>query len=156
MSVSGGKIICEQAYAQGKMLNSASWSGLLARGITPSDIDFVIEANGVCLLAEFSRDSTDLEGLSIGQSIMYRRLAARPGQDVVCVCRHSVPWDQQIDTRHDVEEATAYFAAGQKTVRLTNARWQELVCNFTANPAAANAMLAKWNEDDEFLKIVGL
>jgi hypothetical protein len=97
-----------------------------------------------------------MEGLSIGQSIMYRRLASRPGQDVVCVCRHSVPWDQQIDTRHDVEEATAYFAAGQKAVGLTNARWQELVCAFTANPAAANAMLAKWHEDDEFLKSVGL
>jgi hypothetical protein len=156
VSVSGGKIICEQAYAQGKMLNSASWNGDLARGITPSDIDFIVESNGACLLAEFTRDATDIDGLSIGQSIMYRRLASRPGQDVVCVCRHCVPWEQQIDTRHDVQEATAYFSSGSKNVRLTNCRWQQLVCTFTSNATAANAMLAKWHDDDEFLKSVGL
>lgn len=156
MSISGGRIIVEQAYAQGKMLGSQNWSGRLARGITPSDIDFVIESNGAFLWAEFSRDSCTTDGLLKGQQLLYERLAKRPGLDVVTVCRHCVPWEQQIDTMFDVYEATAYFACGTKAVKLTNSRWQELVVAFANNAAAANSTLDRWLRDDDFVRQFGV
>ena len=49
-----GGIYREAAYALGKMLNHSEWYGKLARGITASDIDFVIDANGRIIFGELS------------------------------------------------------------------------------------------------------
>ena len=140
MSNSGGRIMYEQAYAQGKMLDSSGWQGVLARGITPSDFDWFVESSGRYLVAEFTRGSPDIDGLSRGQAMAMRRFANRPTGDAVVVCRHSVPSTRAIDTKCDVEECTVYFAMGSKSVLMCNEQWQELVIRWASNPADA----ARW------------
>lgn len=142
MSQSGGAILCEAAYAQGKMLNHSGWSGVLARGITPSDIDFYVESSGCYLFAEFSRECVDIDCLSRGQELAYRRLSRRPNGDAVAVCKHSVPTNRAIDTKLDVEACTVYFASGTKSVLICNEQWQQLVEKWAANPSDAS----KWLE----------
>lgn len=134
--------MCEQAYAQGKMLDSSGWSGLLARGITPSDIDWFVESSGCYLFAEFSRDCVEIDCLSRGQQLAYTRLSRRPNGDAVAVCKHSVPTTRAIDTKSDVEACTVYFAGGTKSVLLCNDQWQQLVVKWAYNPTDAT----KWLE----------
>lgn len=141
MSNSGGRILSEQAYAQGKMLDSSGWQGVLARGITPSDIDWVVESSGCYLFAEFSRDTFEICGLSRGQEIAYTRLSQIAGGHAVAVCKHSVPTTRAIDTKADVEDCTVYFASGSKSVALCNLQWQELVIRWAASPADATRWL---------------
>lgn len=142
MSNSGGRILCEQAYAQGKMLDSSGWDGVLARRITPSDIDFYVESSGCYLFAEFSRDCVELGCLSRGQELAYTRLSRLPGGHAVAVCKHSVPTSRAINTKADVEACTVYFASGTKSVLLCNEQWQQLVVKWAANPAEAT----RWME----------
>lgn len=138
--------MCEQAYAQGKMLDSSGWNGLLARGITPSDIDWFVESSGCYLFAEFSRDCVDIDCLSRGQQLAYTRLSRRPNGDAVAVCKHSVPTTRAIDTKLDVEACTVYFASGTKSVLLCNDQWQQLVTKWAANPADATRWLASLHD----------
>lgn len=154
MSQSGGAIMCAEAYAQGKMLDHSSWS--LARGITPSDIDFFVESSGCFLWAEFSRENVDIESLSRGQELAYTRLARRPNADAVAVCRHSVPTSRQINTAHDVESCTVYFASGTKSVLLGNDEWQQLVTKWAANPADATRWLESLHEAVAFMAKVSI
>lgn len=154
MSTSGGRILCEEAYAQGKMLDSSGWNGVLARGITPSDIDFYVESSGCFLFAEFSRDSSELESLSRGQELAYTRLSRRPTGDAVAVCKHSVPYTRAIDTKADVEACTVYFASGTKSVLLCNDQWQQLVTKWAANPADAVRWLDSLHDAVAFLQSV--
>jgi len=151
MSWSNGKIMAEEAYAQGKMLDNSGWSGVLARGITPSDIDWFVESSGCYLFAEFSRDCMELDCLSRGQQLAYSRLAQRPNGDAVAVCKHSVPTTRAIDTAADVEVCTVYFAAGTKSVLLCNDQWQQLVVKWAANPVDATKWLEALHEAVAFM-----
>lgn len=152
MSQSGGSIMCVEAYAQGKMLDHSSWN--LARGITPSDIDFYVESSGCFLWAEFSRNSVEIESLSRGQELAYTRLSRRPNADAVAVCRHGVPASRQIDTARDVESCTVYFASGTKSVLLDNGQWRKLVTKWSANPADATRFLESLHESAAFFEKV--
>lgn len=154
MSSSGGRIMCEQAYAQGKMLDSSAWNGLLARGITPSDIDWFVESSGCYLFAEFSRDCVELECLPRGQELAYMRLARRPNGDAVAICKHSVPTSRAICTKTDVEACTVYFASGTKSVLLCNDQWQQLVTKWAANPVLATRWLESLHEAIAFMEQV--
>lgn len=153
MSASKGRIIVEAAYAQGKMLQSSSWHNVLARGITPSDIDFVVESEGCFLLAEFSRDTHCLEGLKRGQELLYRRLwhhtATMPW--VVAICQHNVPIEQQIDTKRDVDACTVYFSSN-KLLCLNNAGWVELIKGWAYNP---HQTLQRLNEESDLITLIG-
>jgi hypothetical protein len=144
MSESQGRIMVEQAYAQGKMLDHSGWS--LARGITPSDIDFVIEASRQCLFAEFSRDCGSINCLKKGQAMMYRRIASKSTHDLVVVCNHSVEPDKVIDSRTDVKSCTIYFDAGARTLSGKTDLWQWLVESFTGNPERTIADLREIHE----------
>ena len=156
MSNSGGRILCEQAYAQGKMLDSSGWNGVLARGITPSDIDWFVESSGCYLFAEFSRECIDLDCLSRGQQLAYTRLSRRANGDVVAVCKHSVPTNRAIDTVLDVEACGVYFAAGTKSVLLCNDQWQQLVKKWAVNPADASKWLESLHDAIEFMSRVAI
>jgi hypothetical protein len=140
MSTSGGRILSEQAYAQGKMLDHGNWK--LARGITPSDVDFVVESGGCFLFAEFSRGCGSFDCLSKGQRMMYARLASRRS-DIVVVCQHSVPSDRAIDTLADVEAATVYFDGGECSVLIDNSHWQVIVEHWAESPAQVVEGLCK-------------
>ena len=99
-----GKIYCEQAYAQGKMLDNSSWE--LPRMITPSDIDLVFDDGqmGRIIFVELSSSETHWNLLSVGQRRLYSRLVAKGhGKVFAALCKHSVPQDQQINTRNDID-----------------------------------------------------
>lgn len=147
MSQSGGRIIVEQAYAQGKMLNHSGWS--LERGITPSDVDFVIEASGCFLFAEFSRDCDSLACLSRGQQLMYRRLASKSEHDLVVVCSHSVPRDQIIDSQADINSGTVYFDAGKRSLQIDNEGWQWMVASWSKDPRATVTHLVNHHQSQQ-------
>lgn len=134
-----GNIICEAAYAQGKMLKSGSWR--LARGITPSDIDFVVESQGCFLWAELTRYAADWNNLKTGQRRLYDALAKLPGANVICLAHHSVATDRQIDTYTDIEFVDVRWAGGTKSVRLDCAWWGFLVRNWVVSPRYTLAWL---------------
>lgn len=153
MSESGGRIIVEAAYAQGKMLHSTSWNNVLARGITPSDIDFVVESDGCFLIAEFSRDTDRLEGLKRGQALLYSRLWHQTGALpwAVAICQHQVPITKQIDTMRDVKACTVYFNSN-KFLQLNNAEWVTLVENWAKDPRLT---LRSLNDKRDLMDLIG-
>lgn len=107
-----GQIYHEQAYAQGKMLKSDSWNGLLPRNITPSDIDLGFDSRGRFIVVEYSSSLDNWMDVQIGQRNFYwavisHRDTAWPA--IAVLCKHSVPHDQQIDTKTDVDGYSIMF-----------------------------------------------
>jgi len=141
MSESGGAIICRERYAQGKMLDHSSWN--LSRGVSPSDIDMVVESYGCFLWAELTRNGCDWNGLKTGQRILYESLARIPGNHIVCLARHSVPASRDINTFHDIEAAAVRWACGSKSLVLEKSQWQVLVTNWVTRPHAVITWLDK-------------
>jgi len=144
MSQSGGAIICREAYAQGKMLDHSGWR--LARGVTPSDIDFVVESYGCFLWAELTKNGCDFASLKTGQRIMYESLTKIPGNHVVCVARHSVPSGEQVDTYQDIEAAAVRWACGAKSLMLDADQWRVLVTEWVPRPHQVIGWLDKHHE----------
>lgn len=141
MSQSGGAIICREAYAQGKMLNHSGWH--LARGVTPSDIDMVVESYGCFLFAELTKNSCDWNSLKTGQRILYESLAKIPGNHVVCLARHSVPKGEEVDTYADIEAASVRWSCGSKALILDASQWRILVTEWVSRPQQVVAWLDK-------------
>lgn len=133
-----GGIRSPEAYAQGKMLDHSSWYGELARGITPSDIDAVVESYGQFIFMEFSRECESLADLKKGQRMMLRALSRLPGNHCVAVVRHAVfSHSKQINTATDVETAYVYFDMGQQVAVLDRDEWVTFVTQFTHFPNRA-------------------
>jgi len=116
---SKGNIICEQAYAQGKMTDSSSWYGKLPRMITPSDFDMMIteregivnsnnimfDNNGKVLFVEFNKESAAWDKLSTGQKRAYRNLVnIGQGKIYAALAKITPEPNKKIDTLHDVKE----------------------------------------------------
>ena len=129
-----GRIYCEQAYAQGKMLDSSGWDGFLPRGITPSDIDHVFDNNGQMIFMEVtSRFATweELESENLGQWLLYRNLilsCRRPSVAVLWL--HDTPHNLQIDTlRGCVSFSVLSLCRGDlhRTTPLSGDRWPDFV-----------------------------
>ena len=107
-----GRILVEEAYAQGKMLESRSWYGLLPRKITPSDIDMVIDNNGRILFVEFDSNTAAWDGITRGQRRLYENIVLNgSGKHFAACCRHNVK-DRRIDTLHDVLEFQLMYMRG--------------------------------------------
>lgn len=136
MSISGGRILSQEAYAQGKMLDHSSWR--LARGITPSDIDWTVDSNGFVLFAEFQRGVASFSGMSIGQRRMYSSLLNRQGC-AVAICGHNVPASRAIDTMNDVSSLEFHYEPARVAYRevedaaVAQAMWQGLVQQWSVN-----------------------
>jgi hypothetical protein len=141
MSQSGGAIICREAYAQGKMLDHSGWH--LSRGVTPSDIDMVVESYGCFLWAELTKNACDWSTLKTGQRILYDSLSKIPGNHVVCLARHSVPVGETVDTYEDIEAAAIRWACGTKSLLLEKSQWQTLVTEWVPRPHQVIAWLDK-------------
>jgi hypothetical protein len=114
------------------MLNHSGWH--LARGVTPSDIDFVVESYGCFLWAELTKNGCDWGSLKTGQRILYESLAKIPGNHIVCLARHSVPKGEVVDTYADIEAAAVRWACGSKSLILDASQWQVLVTEWVARP----------------------
>ena len=150
MSKSGGSIISREAYAQGKMLDHSGWQ--LSRGVTPSDIDMVIDSYGCCLWAELTSKSCDWNSLSTGQRILYDSLAKIPGNHIVCLARHSVPSGKLIDTYKDIEEVSARWALGSKTLLMDRSQWRALVTEWVPRPQ----MVIGWLDEHHARKLLNV
>lgn len=144
MSQSGGAIMCREAYAQGKMLDHSSWN--LARGVTPSDIDMVVESHGCFLWAELTRNGCDWGSLSTGQRMLYDSLAKIPGNHAVCLARHSVPRGELVNTYSDIEAAAVRWACGTKALILDGEQWKVLVTEWVPRPHQVIGWLNKHHE----------
>lgn len=144
MSQSGGSIICQEAYAQGKMLDHSGWN--LARGVTPSDIDMVVESYGCFLFIELTKGCCDWSNLKTGQRILYDSLAKIPGNHVVCLARHSVSSGRYVDTYMDIEAALVRWATGKKSLLLEASQWRFLVTEWVPRPRQAVSWLDKHYE----------
>jgi hypothetical protein len=114
MRKSGGRILVEEAYAQGKMLDSREWNGVLVRGITPSDLDYVVESGGYFLFAEFNRGVGSFDSLSRGQAILYGRLCEVSRKFIVAVVGHSAPKDRAICTKTDIASIEVRHVSGYR------------------------------------------
>jgi hypothetical protein len=139
MSQSSGAIICRDAYAQGKMLDHSGWN--LARGVTPSDIDIVVESFGCFLWCELTKNACDWDSLKIGQRMLYDSLSKIPGNHIVCLARHSVPKGQLVNTFEDVEAVAVRWACGTKSIVLEKSGWQTLVTEWVPRPQQVIASL---------------
>jgi len=98
-----GVIRCEEAYAQGKMLDNSAWN-YLPRGITPSDIDLVFDNAGRMLICELSRHHARWGALrkhAPGQVSLYEILVRRGC--TAALLKHSVPSTQTICSRNDID-----------------------------------------------------
>ncbi len=99
---------CEQAYAQGKMLDHSQWFGKLPRKIRPSDIDFGFDNAGESLICELSSSKREWSELDFGQRRFYESFVMR-GKTIAALCKHEVPTARQIDTFADIKEFQLMF-----------------------------------------------
>lgn len=98
-----GRILNEEAYTRGKMLDHAGWSDILPRLITPSDIDMVIDNAGRILFVEFSSKTCVWGHLARGQRLLYQNVVkAGGGKQTAALCHIKPEAGKQIDTVHDV------------------------------------------------------
>jgi hypothetical protein len=124
-----GKVSCELAYAQGKMLDHSGWIGLLPRGSSPSDIDLIFDdrKHGRVLFVELSSTVHQWNLLQKAQREIHERLVAGGfGKILSVVCKHSVPHDRQIDTHADIQRfQIMYFGAllGWATSPVMSGEW---------------------------------
>lgn len=103
-----GAIYCEEAYAQGKMLESSQWDERLPRGITPSDADLIFDNRGYLLFCEFSSEHTEWSQVKLGQKLLYESIVAHE-RATAALCKHSVGRDKKIDTYGDVDSFQVMF-----------------------------------------------
>lgn len=125
-----GAIYFEQAYAQGKMLQSAGWTEILPRNITPSDVDLFFDNRGEIILCEFTSSLFHWKEASVGQRIGYWNLI-RGTTRIAILCKHSVPRTRQIDTVRDVESICVMYDAGDSVPAFrafpSNDCWRKIV-----------------------------
>ena len=88
----------EEAYALGKMLDHTAWQRgdrILPRGITGSDVDFVLDNAGYEILGELSRTGAEWKQTSFGQRGVYEGLIRWGAPHVAVFCRHNVALDDR-------------------------------------------------------------
>lgn len=115
-SVPKGSILCEWAYAQGKMLDHSEWPTILPRGGSPSDIDMVLHdgIHGRCALVELSRFATRWAEIGCGQLSVYRYLVSiGRGSIFAALCRHDVDGSRQINTARDIQSFQVLYFTPQ-------------------------------------------
>lgn len=137
-----GKILCEEAYARGKMLDNSSWKERLPNGITPSDADLMFDSqwHGLVLTGEVSARTDDWRGLSAGQRMIYQTLARQNG--VAALVHHSVPLPGIVDTYYDIDSfSIMYWDEDNKCLRTAGPfpgdEWRQFVPEWYADTKAA-------------------
>jgi hypothetical protein len=88
-----GAILSEEAYALGKMLDHAAWQRgdrILPRGITGSDIDFVLDNAGYEIIGELSRSAAEWKQTTFAQKRVYEGLIKWGAPHVAVLCLHNI------------------------------------------------------------------
>ena len=152
MSISNGAIMHAQAYAQGKMLDSSNWAGVLPRQITPSDIDLIFANRGWMLFCELSSKHSSWQDVPAGQRYLYLELAKKPGQ-VCALCKHCTPQNESIDTMNGVTSFELLFLTkdGLCTLNLPGEYWCQNVMQWFDDPQRA---IADWALDFDARKFL--
>jgi hypothetical protein len=128
-----GQILYKDAYIRGKMLDHSSWSKILPRNITPSDIDAVIDNNGKILLIELSSKTSRWEELAYGQRLLYQNMVkAGNGKIFAALAHHNAPGDRAIDTAKDIVAFTVMACLNGKLgyCHKDGSKWQTVVLDF--------------------------
>lgn len=113
-----GQIYSLEAYSRAKLLNHASWTGILPRNITPSDIDMILEIDGRILFIELSTSKREWAELSTGQYRLYKNLVLNGTGKHFAILAYIVPQpDEYIDTVRDVKKfQVMYYDKGTVSV----------------------------------------
>jgi hypothetical protein len=136
LSDSKGAILCEQAYAQGKMLDHSEWVSL-PRGITPSDVDFAFDNKGRMILCELSSKHSSWADVPYGQRLLYQNLVTG-SPHVAALCRHNVPRERAINTRVDVSAFQLMFSFGGElfvSIEMPGDAWARFVTKWFESPS---------------------
>jgi len=142
---SNGRIMVEEAYAQGKMIDHSSW--VLDRGCNFCDVDMLLDSKGCCFWCFLER-TKNRKTLSKGQRIVFDTLSNLNGYHIAAVLRHSVDVKERINSRFDIQEAEVWFDRGQRQVLLNNEQYQRLVCAWATNPyKALNRLRLNFNQN---------
>lgn len=161
LSGSGGGVLSEKAYAQGKMLNHSGWNNVLPRGITPSDVDMFFDNAGSILYCEISkhhRDWCELDEKAYGQSLGYKNIIEGT-KNLAVLCRHDVDRDRQINTLTDISSfhVRAFDFAKNKIIETSvvfdNKWWQAFVLSwFKDSSATYNRAINSPRDNTEWLR----
>ena len=150
MSGSEGKIVVEQAYAQGKMLDHSGFKHL-PRGITPSDIDMVIDSAGDVMFCELSRNHNRWKALNYGQRLLYENLCIS-GQHICALLTHSVNPTLAIRTHADIDSYHVMFAVNRE-IHTSPVRfgfsWPEFAQDWIEDSARVRQLLWETREAEE-------
>lgn len=152
MNEERGAIRCEQAYAQGKMLNNSAWRKVLPRNITPSDFDMVFDNAGDIIFGELSSSTFDWCELETGQRLAYWD-AIRGSRNLAVLCKHSISSRYQINTYTDIEAfSVMYDCQGKMSLKTykTAKCWQNFITSwFTRSPEWVREQLPGYTPEDE-------
>ena len=131
--------MCVEAFAQGKMLNNIAWRKHLPRNITPSDIDFAIDNNGIILIVEFSSQTDRWDDLKRGQRLLYENLVWAGCGNIKAALAFIRPQPGvQIDTVRDVISFSLMCRQHGEIVKsqtFSGKHWQEAVVELIRLPS---------------------
>lgn len=137
-----GAILSEEAYALGKMLDHTAWQRgdrVLPRGITGSDIDFILDNAGFEIIGELSRTSAKWAEATSGQKRVYEGLIRWGAPHVAVLCRHNVSPEERraISPKLDVISFQPMLCDHNLVVARVfegNALWQAFVASWFKDP----------------------
>lgn len=140
--MSTGAIVSEEAYALGKMLDHTAWrrgDRVLPRGITGSDIDFILDNAGYEIIGELSKVSNEWKEISNGQRRVYEGLVKWGAPHVAVLCRHDVNLNERraISPKLDVISFQPMLCNHGLVVGRVyegNALWQAFVASWFNDP----------------------
>jgi hypothetical protein len=142
MTLRTGAILSEEAYALGKMLDHTAWQRgdrVLPRGITGSDIDFVLDNNGHEIIGELTRTWSEWKEVTSAQRRVYEGLVRWGAPHVAVLCRHEVNPDERraISPKLDVASFQPMLCDHRLVVGRVfrgNALWQAFVESWFRDP----------------------
>lgn len=131
-----GEIRRELAYAQGKMIDHSGLGNHLPRGITPSDIDMVLDNAGQIMFVEVSTRTCDWSALPTGQRRLYESLVKNSPRQRAVLCHVSSEPGKQIDTHKDVLSFSVMSFDGviQVSPPVPGERWVDYLRKFYGLP----------------------
>jgi hypothetical protein len=156
-----GRILWQEAYALGKMLDHSSWQKgdhVLPRLITGSDIDacfargqqpgqthFVFEDrlhDGATIYCELTRQFANWKNIRFAQRWVYES-AIRYGPHCAVLCQHAVTPDEEraIDTRQDVIAFQVMLFDFEFVFSRMFKRWEKFVFAWFDNPLKVRRQL---------------
>lgn len=114
-------------YLQDKTLDHGAWYGRLKRGITPSDIDVVVNWGDIFLFVEFKRTGARFADLPTGQRRLLEGLVRMGKGKVFAACAKIQPEpDKPVNSLTDIQ-AFQVLTFNELSPVLPGSKWEEFV-----------------------------